>query len=42
MKMLNVPGNVWSNSRDNVLLHSVLIDEGYLSVAGHIDDHLKK
>ena len=41
-KMLNIPGNVMSSSKDNVLLHSVLIDEGYLSVAGHIDESLKK
>ena len=40
-RMLDIPGmdNVVSTSR--ALLHSVIIDEGYLQVAAHIDDSLR-
>ena len=40
-RMLDIPGtddNVIANNR--ALLHSVIIDEGYLQVAAHVDDSL--
>ena len=38
-KMLNVKGNV--SDKDKTLLHSVLVDEGYLLVASHVDEQMK-
>ena len=39
-RMVDLPGK--HESRRGSLIHCVLVDEGYLTVAAHVDDHTKK
>ena len=41
-RMMDVPGNNCFNVSRGSLLHSVVVDEGYLTVAAHIDEQLRK
>ena len=43
--MMDLTGNVLTSNEqrvDRALLHSVILDEGYLQVAAHVDDTLKR